>query len=401
MASAFTYPSSVLSTTIGLANLGNTCFLNAVLQALRFSPPVGEIFLNPAIKNIVKRPESRKKDMAAAFHTLMRDFWGTPLPAGACPTLIPRGFMHHMLQQLRENAEHWYYPGQQADAAEALQYIMDSLHDAMYRPRRMEIVGTEDDPTSDELSQQKAVESWITFFGKEYSPIVQNFNGQTQIFITCSECGNKSERYEPWLMIKAPIPGAETRGAEAPTMTDCIAAGFAPETIADYACDKCKKNTKATIRTRISRLPPVTILTLKRFTNAGSKIHGKITWNLDALDFSPWMAFARDPFSDTPTFPIYETFATIEHLGGARGGHYRMYAKQNGAWMEYDDSSVRPAHPDRIVDDNTYILFLMPKRDRAAMNIDFAKRIEILQQHNAGAQAAPPASGGAGHAEEA
>lgn len=372
---------TVLSTRIGLANLGNTCFLNATLQALRLSPPIGEIFLGANDTSVVRRTDSKKREMASAFQTLMRDFWSTPVAEGSCPTLVARGFLHSMHIQLRENDEHWYRPGQQADAAEALQYIMDSLHDAMYKRVKMEIVGSVGITGGEELSQVKAIQSWTDFFSKEYSPIVQNFNGQTQICIQCSACGYKSERYEPWLMIKAPIPGGNVPGSTAPVMTDCLTAAFEPEIIEDYQCDKCKERTKATMTNRISRLPPITILTLKRFTNTGQKICGKIAWDINHLDFSPWKAFRRDPFCDSHDPPIYETFAVIDHMGSSRGGHYIMHAKQNDEWIEYDDSGVRPAHPDRIVNEGSYIAFLMPKTKKDSMNADFARHIEELRNY--------------------
>ena len=182
-----------MSTKIGLANIGNTCFLNVVLQALRISPPIGEIFLQST--ELKLRDDSKKKEMVTALQTLMRDFWRITPPPNAKPVMMPRGFFESLLNVLRTTEDTWYSFGQQADAAEALQYILDSVHDGMYRRVHMSIRG--DSRVGKELSQAKAIESWARFFGKEYSPIVQNFNGQTQICVTCSKCKSVSERYEP------------------------------------------------------------------------------------------------------------------------------------------------------------------------------------------------------------
>lgn len=363
-----------LRSMIGLANIGNTCFLNVVLQALRLCPPMGELCLKHPDKDIEPRAESKKKGILSAFQTLMRDFWKTITPVGAHPTLVPRGFFHTLHAVLRDTGDDWYRPGQQADAAEALQYILDSLHDSMYRSVKMDVSGSAS--TAEEISQVKAVESWSSFYSKEYSSIIQNFHGQTQICVTCIKCKNRTERYEPWLMIKAPIPGAEVVGGPAPTMHACIENAFASESLTDYECVVCKEKGEAKITPRISRLPPVTIVTVKRFTNSGSKVRGKISWDLNTMDFTPWMAFRRDPYTDSRESPIYTTFAVIEHHGSTHGGHYRMYARQDGAWNQYDDNSVREVTPDSVITADSYIAFMVPKAHMDSMNHTFAKYID-------------------------
>lgn len=359
----------VLSTKIGLGNLGNTCFLNSVLQALRLCWPLADLFL--PYNSLPVRAESKKKGLLQAFQTLLRDFWRVVPAAGTQPTLIPHGFFHHLRTVLQETDDDWYRPGQQSDAAEALQYILDSLHDALYRPVRMEVLGSAMPASAEEAAQRRAIESWIGFFKKEYSDIVKHLYGQVQAAVQCTQCSTVSERYEPWLMLKAPIPMPGTQ-----SLTTCLDAAFAPETISDYHCETCAKKVPAILRTRISHLPSVLILTLKRFTNTGAKLGGKIAWDLNALDFTSYFAFSYDPISGGSAAAgalTYETFAVVEHKGIAQGGHYRMYGKQGSVWNEYDDSAVRAVHPDAVVTEDSYILFLMPRTAVAHKRAEFAK----------------------------
>jgi ubiquitin C-terminal hydrolase len=260
----------------------------------------------------------------------------------------------------------WFQPRQQADAAECLQYILDALHDALYRPVRITVHG--EAKTAEHTSQIKALQNWSTFFQKEYSPIVKHFYGQNQIRIRCEGCGTVSERFEPWMMLKLPIPGGDTAGNTVPTLEACLAALHTPEQIDDYQCDTCKTSRKAQIQTRISKLPNILILTLKRFTNRGQKIRGTVDWNPNAVDFHPWMAFRRCPFTEVyHTACDYETFAVVEHLGSAQGGHYHTYVRSPvgvDQWVDFDDDVVG-ANPHRsnkdVVSPDAYILMMMPR----------------------------------------
>jgi len=117
------------------------------------------------------------------------------------------------------------------------------------------------------------------------------------------------------------------------------------------------------------------ILSVKRFTNTGRKVRGRIPWDLDSLDFSPQMAFGRDPFTNTRGAPIYETYAVIEHHGSTHGGHYIMFAKQDNMWYEYDDNSVSASAPERVVSPDSYILMLVPKAKASSMSEDFRSHI--------------------------
>jgi ubiquitin C-terminal hydrolase len=378
-------------TTIGLANVGNTCFLNVILQALRIAPPMVQMTLTDLEHPVSLREESKKRELVVAFQTLMQDFWKARIPEGRQPTMIPRGFVHAFYNVLRANDDDWHRPGDQSDAAEVLQYILEGIHDGIHKKVRMEIVG--DVMTSEDSEQIKAIQSWADFHSKEYSPIIHNFYGQSQIIVECTNCHNKNHRYEPWLVIKAPIPGGSKSGSLAPSMADCLSAAFDVETIDDYSCEKCKGKHKATLITRISRMPAVLFVSLKRFTNSGHKVRGVISWDLNSTNFRDLCAFRRDPFTNLTVDPEYETYAVIEHLGGLRGGHYRMYARQ-GDWHLYDDNSVHVVPPERVITDDSYIACMIPKNQAASMrkqmNDLIVKAREYATRQEAAATAATP-----------
>lgn len=342
-----------MASEVGLANLGNTCFLNSVLQSLRMCEPLSEYFSKQT--ELPVRNQSKKGLIAQAYKQLLQEF--DTQKNGAC--IVPRRFLTDLWQTLQDCDDDWFRPRQQADAAECLQYLLEGMHDSLYRQVRITVQG--EARSVKEAEYVKAFQSWASFFGKEYSPIVEKFYGQSQIAIQCQTCKTTSTRYEPWLMLKAPIPGGDKEGSLVPTMTDCLNKNFASEEIPDYACETCKSKQPAMKQERISKLPNILILTIKRFTNDGRKIRGKIGWDLNSMSFTSWTAFSHCPFPESKHYPTYRTFAVIEHQGSAQGGHYHMYGRSGEVWNNYDDSSVRKNVPEsEIVSADSYILFLTP-----------------------------------------
>lgn len=350
---------------IGLLNLGNTCFLNSVLQALCLCTPLVTYMLRDPTRTPVTRKGSKKGPLVSGLQLFFADM-KVHSDTMDCKDrkesyYRPTGVISALLNTVKACDDDWYQPRQQADAAECIQYLLDGVHDAIYRQVRITIHG--EAATSEQQSHVKALQSWSQFFTKEYSPIVEHFYGQHQIRIQCGKCKNMSERYEPWLMLKAPIPGGDTVGAEVPTFEACMNAAYASETIPDYACDHCKSPQSATMTTRISKLPNILIFTFKRFTNTGAKIRGQIDWDLEALSLRPWMAFSRCPFTDASVKATFRTIAVIEHTGSSRMGHYRMFGrKADGApWMECDDESVLAVQAKNVITPDSYVIFAVPQ----------------------------------------
>lgn len=210
--------------------------------------------------------------------------------------------------------------------------------------------------------------------------IAENFYGQTCTRIVC-ECGNTSAHYEPWGVFKVPIPGAERAGAPAPTLQACIAAALEAETLDDYTCEKCHKKGVARMNRTISRFPSQMVLCLKRFTNTGAKVRARIPYDPDAVDFSEWLAWPTlQPARDAR----YRVYATVEHMGSSRFGHYVMRARETSSkaggythshaekvgepsasasasadtWLLYDDGNCSASPVGGVAGPDTYILFL-------------------------------------------
>ena len=337
---------------VGLANLGNTCFLNVIIQSIRYCPGLAAYLYSGAYKLHLKSDRS----LAPITHEIadvVKCMWGADVKARA--TMAPRGFIS-VAARLSDTAG---YPdlvsGMQSDAAEFLQFLLDSIHSGISRQVQMDIVGSP--KTIHDTTQIKALQSWVDFYRKEYSIIVENFFGQTQTVATCGHCKAISVKFEPWMMLKVPIPEEDSSPV---TLQECFTKAYEKETLSDYMCDSCKNRGPATLQQSISRLPQVLILILKRFNNQGRKISKQVHVDIDDTDISPWLAF---PAVAKHSPAHYSTFAIVEHHGSSRGGHYVSYAKDNDTWLNYDDTSVNELNNTTgLVNNNSYIFFMTNKQ---------------------------------------
>ena len=327
----------------GLANVGNTCYLNSAFQALKRARPFVD-YLGTDAWERHRHPERKAAALTEETAGLVK-----ALTAPGTGAVIPTSFVRSFIGFAREFNDEIRF-GAQADAAEAIQILLDGLHTQLSREVRMDITGKPTTPDQEELV--RSLESWATFFRKEYSPLVDAFYGQTQTTIQCTSCGKRSTRYEPWSVYKLPIPGSEKAGAPAPSLQDCLRAAVAGETIEDYACEGCKKKGEAKMTHALSRFPQQMILSLKRFTNQGAKVRARIPYDADLIDLGEFRAWPSIHGAQR-----YRVVATIEHLGSSRGGHYVMRAREGAEWVLYDDGAVSKL-PNGDAGPDTYVLVL-------------------------------------------
>lgn len=333
---------------VGLANLGQTCYINAVFQSLRYSPELASYLINEKHKIHLKM-DRISAPVVTETADVMRSMWTADVKFRA--TMSPRGFINAITRASR-GRDFSILSGDQADAGELLQFLLESLHAGIARSVKMDVVGI---PKSaqDEL-HIKSLESWGQFHAKDYSPVIDNFYGQTLTTLTCKRCNGKSNTFEPWAMLKVPV------GKESRSIDDSITEFLESEHIPDYQCSKCGTDSTgpATKEHTISRLPANIIIQLKRFQNNGSKVRNKVSVNIEATNMSKWLSF---PGVSRNTNPVYTTYAVVEHHGSSRGGHYINYSRHGNSWLCYDDQNIYPVEADKVINEDTYILFMTNK----------------------------------------
>ncbi len=339
----------------GLANMRNTCYMNAALQALRHNTEISAFFLeNRHQQWIQKKPDSHKVELVKAYADLLRSLWSASKPAYVRPT----GFIQSMIPAAVSAGFDQFQVPLQHDSHEFLTFLLDQLHEGMAEEVNIEIHRPTPKTEQDKIIQ-KALEAWKRMFSKQYSPFTEMIYGLFRTTITCETCKATSDSWETFNCLKLHFHSGEC------TLESMLKEEFQPETIEGYACEKCQPaRTNATKQTRIWRLPRMILISLKRFTMDGKKLYTNFQMpSNNSLVFKPYFS-AESP--EPSQYQPYECFASVDHHGSAGGGHYTAQAKSplTDKWHTFDDETASSiSEPQFGV--SSYILFFKPSSKAA------------------------------------
>jgi len=196
----------------------------------------------------------------------------------------------------------------------------------------------------------------------------------------CKECGLKTNREENLMNIDCQIRGKSDIHEALSTM--CEVEHMEGDN--KVFCDKCKKNCDTVLRTAISALPDMLILSLKRFdldynTFETVKLNSRCafgqTLNMKRYTLEGVEAFEKskenvfrdavmdtgeedfDPLSSLPDEDYeYRLAGVLVHHGVAQGGHYYSFIRDrlpgdndnSNMWYRFDDEDVTPFDPSSI-----------------------------------------------------
>ncbi|XP_031569756.1 ubiquitin carboxyl-terminal hydrolase 2-like isoform X2 [Actinia tenebrosa] len=341
---------------IGLRNLGNTCFMNSILQCLSQSMVLTEYMLKGSYTKQINSRSSMKGKLVQAYAELIKSMWK---PSHSETAISPHSFK----TQIQRFAPRFVGYNQQ-DAQEFLRFLLEGLHD--------DLNSVHDKPKykicefNDLLSDtEKADKSWKQYLARDNSKITDLFVGQLKSTLKCTECGHKSVTFDPFWDLSLPIPRKSSSSyssyeSKSISIQNCMEL-FAKEEVLDGderpTCEKCKKKRKSTKKFTIQRFPQILVLHLKRFSGFGfrSKLQTNVDFPTDTkLDLKE---FASD--NTDSKMALYSLYAVSNHSGTTYGGHYTAYCKHplSNEWHCFNDSSVDNIPASRIGGPQAYILF--------------------------------------------
>ena len=368
----WTYGAVALRAHVGLENLGNTCFLNSVVQCLVHLPRFAAFFLAPSVRwrrGAMLNPGSNSKgDIALAMRDLTRKMDGG---GGGSIVLSRRGHrsstttavspskLKRVVGQLRPQFRGY----EQHDSHEFLRFVLEGIHEDLNAVRgKVAYVEMRDDPgaTDAELSRR-----WWEDYGRwNDSPIKTIFAGQLASSVTCTYCRHVSKSFDPFWDLSLPIPtgsgaggsagvgGRSGSGEDAVPLAECLRAFLTAEQLTGenrFHCPRCKRDRECTKLLRVSRSPKVLVVHLKRFVFNrwnSAKITAAVSFPLYGLRLGGSASGSSNGSGDDDErsgAAIYDLVGVSNHIGSLTGGHYTADATTDvdgGEWKTFDDARV-------------------------------------------------------------
>ncbi|XP_019359688.1 PREDICTED: ubiquitin carboxyl-terminal hydrolase 8 isoform X2 [Gavialis gangeticus] len=337
----------------GLRNLGNTCYMNSVLQCLCNAPHLADYFNRNFHQNDINRSNilGHKGEVAEEFGVIMKALW-----TGQYKFISPKDFKTTIGKINDQFAGY-----SQQDSQELLLFLMDGLHEDLNKADNRKRYKEEN---NDHLDDLKAAElAWHKHKQLNESIIVALFQGQFKSTVQCLTCHKKSRTFEAFMYLSLPL--ASTSKC---TLQDCLRLFSKEEKLTDnnrFYCSHCKTRRDSLKKIEIWKLPPVLLVHLKRFSYDGrwkQKLQTSVDFPLESLDLSQYVIGSKS------NLKRYNLFAVSNHYGGLDGGHYTAYCKNPAKqhWYKFDDHEVSDISASSVKSSAAYILFYTSLEQRTA-----------------------------------
>ncbi|XP_007540509.1 ubiquitin carboxyl-terminal hydrolase 44 [Poecilia formosa] len=392
----------------GLRNLGNTCYMNSILQVLSHLHVFRECFLRLDLTQALellasavhdqltvktttqfplsqrkglqstsglsggasrsrsmeliqpKEPSSKHISLCHELHTLFQVMW-----SGKWALVSPFAMLHSVWQLIPA-----FRGYAQQDAQEFLCELLDKV--------QQELENTGKHTNTAGVPQKRLIKQVL-------SVVNTIFHGQLLSQVTCLACSHRSNTVEPFWDLSLEFPeryhsNSRESAAQAPChLTEMLAKFTETEALEGniYACDQCNAVrrrtcsktvilTEAKKQLMVYKLPQVLRLHLKRFRWSGRNHREKIGVHVSfdqLLNMEPYCSNPSSPSaagSPRPKYFLYELSAVVMHHGkGFGSGHYTAYCynTEGGFWVHCNDSKLNVCSVDEVCRAQAYILF--------------------------------------------
>ncbi|XP_014501213.1 ubiquitin carboxyl-terminal hydrolase 17 isoform X2 [Vigna radiata var. radiata] len=300
----------------GLINCGNSCYANAILQCLAFTPPL-TAYLFQGLHS--KSCAPKKWCFTCEFERLILKSKDTKSP------LSPMSIISHL-----QNIGSQLSNGREEDAHEFLRHVIDTMQSVCLLEAGVTASGSLEEDT--------------TLMGL-------TFGGYLRSKIKCMKCGGKSERQERMMDLTVEIEGDIT------TLVEALQRFTSTETLDGenkYHCVRCKSYEKAKKKLTVSEAPNVLTVALKRFQSGKfGKLNKPIQFP-EILNLAPFMSGTSDK---SPIYRLYGVVVHLDNMNAAFSGHYVCYVKNiQNRWFKVDDSVVTAVELERVLTVGAYML---------------------------------------------
>ncbi|BAT76182.1 hypothetical protein LR48_Vigan01g244600 [Vigna angularis] len=327
----------------GLRNLGNTCFLNSVLQCLTYTEPLAAY---------LQSGKHKTSCHVAGFCALcaIQNHVSRALQSTG-RILSPEDLVGN-LRCISRN----FRNARQEDAHEYMVNLLECMHKCCL-------------PSGVPSESPSAYEK---------SFVHKIFGGRLRSQVKCHQCSYCSNKFDPFLDLSLEIFKADSLQK---ALANFTAAEWLDGGEREYYCQRCKQKVSARKQLTIHKAPYVLTIHLKRFHahDPGQKIKKKVNFSC-ALDLKPFVSGSYD--GDVK----YSLYGVLVHTGSStHSGHYYCYVRtSNNMWYTLDDNRVSHVSEREVLNQQAYMLFYVRDRESIVPRkpVDIAKKENVKSNVN-------------------
>jgi len=328
----------------GLLNLGQTCYLNVILQSFIANPLLRSYFLSDKHNHKLC---SKAKDCACCeMDKLFSEVYsGNEAPFG------PISFLS---TTWRASSELSGYA--QQDAHECFISTLNHVHATSRGSTKLSCICI----------------------------VHSTFDGLLQSDVKCERCSNVTSTTDPMLDVSLELKGKTGEVGPNYTLASCLRRFTQPEKLGAYNCIKCGKTTPASKRLSIRKLPPVLSFQFKRFEHksmdrgTAHKIEASVRFpaSINMAEYTTLVMNARDgkhergretegsdldSYSGPQALYDYDLFSVVCHDGQIDNGHYTCFTRYQDEWYHFDDDKVTHSTLGKCLKSQAYMCFYVKK----------------------------------------
>jgi len=306
----------------GIPNMGNTCYINSIIQILLHTPE-----LNYILKNTQPTLKNNNNNIENIIVRQWINFYINPVSP------------HHLIYSIRKYINQ--LNNNQQDASELLIKLIDIFKIALARPVKINISNNYNTTNTVANNPNYTIENLYIecykriqqLYSNEYSELVNMFNG---MLITEIKDINKkiiSRTFDSYSILQLPIPKIPIS-----SIYDCLDLLWSTETLTDYnVASSSNKNITNMLVSKTYYLwitPKILILNLKKYNAQNNKLNNYIDIPQN-LNLSKYL---YDGCKDNPRYALY---AICNHIGDMNNGHYYSYIfiPHLNKWVIFNDDA--------------------------------------------------------------
>lgn len=314
----------------GLANVGQTCYLNTLLQCLKACPE-----FRASIVSSSAGAGAVANGICELFAAMDGVDGGSINPSKFIKTVAAAFTFLNIRSQ---NDIHEIYMLLVSRLGEELKTEMPR---ELHTSKRPVLADVQLEQAFVQLTK-KCDSAWRKAVSHEYSSLTDALHGQVLAQIVCGNCKYIHHNYQPFSVWEVPLV-ADAKSTTMPTLETCFNSSMSAETIDDWKCSKCNATAPSKKTLRMWKLPRVLVICIKRFRQENGrliKINAPVDVPLEAQMFPMEMG------PDNAGL-CYRLRAAAVHSGDIHFGHYNAICAGPDAasWLAFND-----AHIFRVVD---------------------------------------------------